>query len=498
MTLRSKLAVVLVSLAAILVIPLVMAIQSLSGLGENARTLRDRDFAASLLLGRLREEVTMVQKIENAILFLEEPRDREDAIDRMVRQVSLLSRLADSVAHFEIPAATDIRSAVGELALWAPREIEAARARQPLADTIARQRIAPALARADSGLQIAERDLRSRTIRRVQETTEGIDATRAAAVAGVALALGGAAIIAFVFARSITRPVTALDRGMHAVAEGDFTIRVPLDPERNDEFGHLAQSFNEMTRQLAELDKLKAEFISVASHELKTPVNVIIGYMQLLDEGIYGELPPKQKEIHRTIEIQAQTLLRLTRQLLDVSRFEAGGGRLDIRRIVLSEFLEELEKSFQGLAVQRGIAFTVQASDSLPVEVYWDLDRVNEVLGNLLSNAFKFTPRGGRVELKAEPVNGAIMMAVRDTGAGIPPEQLPRIFEKFYQADNQRAADAAGSGLGLAIAKQIVEAHGGSIRCESTVGTGTTFTLVLPTRSTRRSSSHHIRPAGVA
>jgi signal transduction histidine kinase len=112
------------------------------------------------------------------------------------------------------------------------------------------------------------------------------------------------------------------------------------------------------------------------------------------------------------------------------------------------------------------------------------------VLGNLLSNAFKFTPRCGAVELGVEPANNGVLMRVRDTGAGIPPEQLPRIFEKFYQADNQGAAHTAGTGLGLAIAKQIVDAHGGSISCESTPGVGTTFSITLPVRVQRRSAIH--------
>jgi signal transduction histidine kinase len=146
------------------------------------------------------------------------------------------------------------------------------------------------------------------------------------------------------------------------------------------------------------------------------------------------------------------------------------------------------------LAVQREIDFRIEREDGLPHEVYWDADRINEVVGNLLSNAFKFTPHGGTVSLMLEPDEGSVIMRVRDTGAGIPPEQLPRIFEKFYQADNQRAARAAGTGLGLAIAKGIVEAHGGWISCESTVGVGTTFTIRLPARATRRSVAQRATP----
>jgi len=132
----------------------------------------------------------------------------------------------------------------------------------------------------------------------------------------------------------------------------------------------------------------------------------------------------------------------------------------------------------------------------LPEDVYWDPDRINEVVGNLLSNAFKFTPRGGSVTLRFEPADGGtILIAVSDTGAGIPPEQVAHVFDKFFQADNQAAAQGGGTGLGLAIAKQIVEAHGGTISCESSVGVGTTFAITLPVRVARRSSGQRLTPA---
>ena len=247
-----------------------------------------------------------------------------------------------------------------------------------------------------------------------------------------------------------------------------------------------------MSKQLAELDKLKAEFVSVASHELKTPINVILGYLQLMQEGIYGPLSIKQKEILSTIESQGRTLARLAAQLLDVTRFEAGGGRIEPRSLQLGALLDDLERAFHVLAVQRGINFRVTAADGLPDQVQWDPDRINEVMGNLLANAFKFTGDGGTVELSATPSDDQVRIEVRDTGAGIPPDQLPHIFEKFYQANNQEAASAPGTGLGLAIAKEIVEAHRGEIRCDSVLGEGTTFTLLLPIQARlRRQTDHH-------
>jgi signal transduction histidine kinase len=346
-------------------------------------------------------------------------------------------------------------------------------------------------------VRVAETELRVRTTERVQTQAARITATATGSIAALVLALVLAGIIAIWLTRSISQPIVDLKSGMRAVAEGDLSYRLGIPNDRSDEFGELARSFQAMTRQLGELDKLKAEFVSVASHELKTPINVMMGYLQLLEEGVYGPLNPKQQEVHKTLALQAHTLARLATQLLDVSRFEAGGGRLDPRVIQLNSILAELENSFHVLAVQRQIHFRVERNEGLPDEVYWDLDRVNEVLGNLLSNAFKFTPHGGSVELRLERVDHAVLMEVHDTGAGIPPEQLPHIFEKFYQADNQRSARASGAGLGLAIAKQIVEAHGGTISCESTPGVGTTFSIVLPVQVTRRTSMQRPQPAGI-
>jgi signal transduction histidine kinase len=269
---------------------------------------------------------------------------------------------------------------------------------------------------------------------------------------------------------------------MKAVAEGDLSYKMDLSPTRGDEFGRLAASYQSMADQLAELNRLRAEFISVASHELKTPINVIIGYLELLQENIYGELTPKQREIMQTVVKQANTLTRLIKRLLDISRFEAKGGKLDPREMDLRRYFTNLEASFKVLAMQRDIAFDVRHAGDLPDKVFWDEDRINEVMGNFLSNAFKFTPRGGRVDLDVECVESEVRITVRDTGVGIAEEQLPHVFDKFFQADNQAKAAAKGSGLGLAIAREIVEAHGGKISVESKLNQGTAFMVTLPER----------------
>ena len=487
MTLRSRLAIGLLSIAIILVIPLAIAVRSLDELHDEARALEREEFAASLLLGSLRESLFDLRRMETALLFIHDTA----AKNAIAAQIDEVRALTDSLEQYELSdAASGVRRAVGEIARWGPAEYQAALSgRDRVADTISARYLVPALDSADAGVRIAEAELRDRTQQRILRSAESIDRTRTAAIVGAALALAVAAGIAFWLMRFITRPVLALESGMRAVADGQLDYKLKYDTTKQHEFGRLARSFDDMARQLAELDKLKAEFVSVASHELKTPINVVIGYVQLLEEGIYGPLEPKQKDVLKTLAKQMAQLQRLTQQLLDVSRFEAGGGRLEPRSVDLSRMLEDLERAFHVLAVQRGVDFTVERGDDLPQEVIWDRDRINEVLGNLLSNAFKFTRQGGEVRLTVESGGDSVVMKVRDTGAGIPAEQLPRVFEKFYQADNQGSASAVGTGLGLAIVKGIVEAHGGRIRCESKVGVGTTFIIELPRTVRRRSMS---------
>src|SRR6267143_4663040 len=296
--------------------------------------------------------------------------------------------------------------------------------------------------------------------------------------------------------RSIGRPVYELERGMHAIAEGTLTHQLGIPPSEKTEFGRLAVSYQTMARQLGELERLRAEFIGVASHELKTPINVIIGYLELLQEGIYGDLTPKQKEVLQTIRQQADGLTRLVKRLLDISRFEASGGKIELREVDLERLLRTLESSFSVLAMQRNISFSVNHGNGLPSKVHWDEDRINEVLGNLLSNAFKFTERGGKVALSVAPDDGQVVVTVADTGAGISGEQVPHIFDKFFQADNQAAAATKGTGLGLAIAKEIVEAHGGQITVESKVGEGTTFVVRLPVEPSGAKRRRQSAPKG--
>ena len=489
MTLRSRLALGLVIIAAVLVVPLIVARASLQRLHGQVRSLREGEFQASLVLGRLRDALDDVRERELALGVV-----TSDTVHaQLQRALTLAETLADSLNRFQLnTAAARIQRDLATVRLATGLEFDAMRAGRPeRADSISQRTVAPALRDANLALSPVEQELRSRTTVRVLAAESALGRAEQVTLGALIVAMLLAAGIALWLTRSISRPVTALEEGMRAVADGELDHPLAYRTDRHDEFGRLAISFREMSRQLAELDKLKAEYVSIASHELKTPINVILGYLQLMEEGIYGSLTAKQREVLGTIGAQGRTLARLASQLLDVSRFEAGGGRIEPRRIHLASLLDELERTFHVLAVQREVEFRIVRRPGLPEEVMWDPERINEVTGNLLSNAFKFTPAGGTVECTVAPADGSLVIQVRDTGAGIAADQLPHVFEKFYQADNQRAASAKGTGLGLAIAKEIVEAHKGQIQCESSVGRGTTFTLMLPVsvQNRRRTSA---------
>ena len=478
MTLRARLGWGLFMIVLVLVIPLLISLRSLEHLYDTSRVLRDREFAASLLLGSFRERTDDTRRAEDALLFIHDA----NSAARMQRQIDGLVAFTDSLERYNLDfSATRIRLLLDTLRVASRDEYQAAAAgRSSAAEAISSRRTRPAIAAIDSALGTSATTLRIRTRQAVADATEATLNAERLVTAALIIALFLAFIIALRLTTFISRPVRKLEEGMHAVAEGDLSRDLGLSPERGDEFGRLAASYRSMVTQLSELERLRAEFVGVASHELKTPINVMLGYLELLQEGIYGEISPKQREILQTLTKQANSLTRLVKRLLDISRFEASGGKLDVRRVDLVKLLTTLESSFSVLAAQREISFSVKHGEDLPATVLWDEDRINEVLGNLISNAFKFTPRGGKVAITVVPDSRGVSITVRDTGAGISADQLPHIFDKFYQADNQAQAATKGTGLGLAIAKEIVEAHGGSISVESQVGKGTTFVVTLP------------------
>lgn len=484
MTLQTRLNAGIIAIAVVLVTPLVLSLRSLQRLQVETTSLRDREYAATLLLGRMRSVHDELSQDTELLTLFASDTTRQMLYERL----TTLSQQADTLQRLTAsPSIQRLRSALARLREQAPRAYDLSRrGRSRAADSIVDLVMRAALSDIERVVQSTELALEERTSERVQEFAASTADAAFVGVAALSVAIMIALGIALWLSRSISSPLKELDAGMRAVAEGHFGRPLGVSSDRGDEFGRLAESYRSMASQLQELDRIKAEFVSVASHELKTPVNVMLGYLHLLQENLYGELTPKQREICETLTSQTQQLSRLVRQLLDMSRFDAGGGKLEVRPVVLEEFLLDLERAFRVLALQREVHFEVRMEQDLPHEVHWDSVRVNEVLGNLLSNAFKFTSRDGRVSVLVAREGENVRMQVKDSGAGIPEAQLPYIFEKFFQADTPTPTALRGTGLGLAIAKSIANAHAGTIKVESRVGVGTTFTLRLPIRPLRR------------
>ena len=487
MSLRQRIVLTLLGIAIILVIPAAYGLLALEQVHSAVHTLQGRDVEAINALSDVRNGVEAANDAQVRYSALGGIGEAEDFAALEQRLDSASNAVSGGLATLSRGAYRHSSARVA--ALWDSTRAFAQQERALIragdrdgSAALRRQAVTPAFQRMAASLEPVGVEIDRQTEREVQRA-EGV-ARRSASttLAALAAALVLTLVLGTWLTRTLLRPVGELRRGMANVAEGDFAPNVRIPVERPDELGDLARSFDTMTTRLLELDRLKAEFVSVASHEIKTPLSVIRGYVTLLADGIYGPVNERQKTTLEAVNAQTDRLTRLVHRLLDVSRFEAGGGRLELREIDLGAFFRELTSGFQVLAGQNGIEFPVRLADDLPIRICGDEDRLNEVLGNLLSNAFKFTSKGGTIRVEAQRCDGGICVEVEDTGVGIPPDQLPRIFEKFYQVDNDAQPRSVGSGLGLAISREIVEAHGGTITAESQVGRGTRFSVFLPER----------------
>ena len=494
MNLRQRIVLTLVGITAVLAIPAAYGLLALGNLQDITHRVSDQGVGATRALGDLRKAVETAGDAQRLYVALYGLGGITEGSQRDTTNARLQ---ADSAAR-EASRALEVLRTEGN-GLYAEASAPAAqqwsrivasiRAERSLLEggqsdeaTAARDTLADQLQAMDPRLDQIEEAIGQQTERQLRQAESVARRAASTALIALALALAATLIIGALLTRTLLRPIALLRRGMASVAEGDFDPQVRIPRERPDELGDLARSFGTMTEQLRELDRLKAEFVSVASHEIKTPLSVIRGYVTLLADGIYGDVNDQQKKTLEAVSAQTDRLTRLVHRLLDVSRFEAGGARLELREIELRSFFEELTGDFRVLAVQNGIQFPVRLADDLPPRMLGDEDRLNEVLGNLLSNAFKFTAKGGTIRVEAARSDGGIAVEVEDTGVGIPADQLPHVFEKFYQVDNDAQPRSVGSGLGLAIAREIVEAHGGTIGAESEVGRGTRFRVFLPER----------------
>ncbi|MEH1932603.1 MAG: response regulator [Nostoc sp.] len=257
---------------------------------------------------------------------------------------------------------------------------------------------------------------------------------------------------------------------------------------KNEEVERARQSLEEKAAQLALSSKYKSEFLANMSHELRTPLNSLLILARLLADNSLSNLTDKQVEYSRTIYSAGTDLLELINDILDLAKIESGTMSLDIEQIAFADLQTSLEQTFQQLAHNKELSFTIQRDEKLPLTIFNDSKRLQQVLKNLLANAFKFTQQGG-VKLQigigseaAEVDNPMIAFAVSDTGIGIPAEKQKIIFEAFQQADGTTSRKYGGTGLGLSISRELAQLLGGRIELLSQPGQGSTFTLYLPRR----------------
>ncbi|MGD8758900.1 MAG: ATP-binding protein [Anaerolineales bacterium] len=282
-----------------------------------------------------------------------------------------------------------------------------------------------------------------------------------------------AVVISIVLARRLTRPIRQLTAAARGIAAGDLDQRVTVPTD--DELGQLARSFNQMSADLARSERQRQQITADIAHDLRSPLTVIHGHLEGLRDGVLKPSAERFEAMYR----ETEQLMRLVEDLRTLSLADAGELPLYRNPTSPHELLARAAAAYAPQAEQKGVKIDVHADPALPM-IGVDPQRMAQVLSNLMSNALRYTPPGGQIQLRAEATASQLVMKVQDTGTGIPEAELPRIFDRFYQIDTSRQSEGGESGLGLAIAKSIVEAHGGAIQAESTPGKGTIIRVTLP------------------
>ncbi|HWO73856.1 MAG TPA: ATP-binding protein [Dehalococcoidia bacterium] len=291
--------------------------------------------------------------------------------------------------------------------------------------------------------------------------------------AGVAFFAG--VIAASLLARSITRPLRQITAASEEMARGRYDQQIPA--YGGEEVGRLAEAFNHMARQVSRSHRTLRDFLANVSHELKTPLTSIQGFSQAMLDGALAK-PQDYAEAGRIINDEAVRMRGLVDDLLYLSQMEAGETTLQPEPLDPNELLRATMERFARRAGQAGVALRLETSPLPRIEA--DGRRLEQALANVVDNAVRHTPSGGTVTLRSFWQDGEVRLAVHNTGSVIPPEALPHIFERFFQADPAGARKDGNTGLGLAITKEIVEAHGGAVRATSSEAEGTEFVITLP------------------
>ncbi len=290
---------------------------------------------------------------------------------------------------------------------------------------------------------------------------------------GVAAALAVALVVGGVLFRSITAPLRELTAASEAISRGELSARAEV--RGDDEVAQLADAFNSMAGSLAQMEEARRNQSADIAHELRTPLTVLQGTLEAMLDEIY----PTDAENLEAALTQTRTLSRLIEDLRVLALADAGKLRLEKEELDLEDCLRGIVEAYQPQAKEQAIALALESPAGLPT-VSADRDRLTQVMGNLLTNSLHYVPEGGHVRVEAKGRDGEVVVLVKDDGGGIPPDDMPHIFERFWRADPARRQATGGSGLGLSIARHIVEAHGGRMWAAETDGGGLIIGFTLP------------------
>ncbi|MEX0804840.1 MAG: ATP-binding protein [Candidatus Binatia bacterium] len=328
-----------------------------------------------------------------------------------------------------------------------------------------------------ASLEKLRADQQQATYTKVRELAEAAEQAREISVVITVGCLIVIVVMSLIVTRSITRPIGLLKSKTREIAQGHFEggLQITSPPE----IGELAAALNLMCDKLRELERMKADFFSSMSHELRTPLTSIKEGTGLLLDGVGGETTDKQRKLLAILAEESNRLIGVVNSLLDLSKMDAGMMTYEFEWVSLDPLIRRAIAEITPLVEAKQISLESSVDLPLPA-VRLDPERILQVLRNLLGNAVKFTPKGGRVRVVAKPANGKLEVSVTDSGPGVPAESLTTIFEKFSQGSHKGAHARHGTGLGLAIAKTIIKSHGGEIWAESQLGRGSTFVFVLP------------------
>lgn len=326
-------------------------------------------------------------------------------------------------------------------------------------------------------LEKVQSSIQQNTNERITELYEtGVEAYQMAiGMTAVLLAVG--LTLSYLINRSITQPISVLVKKTRDIGRGDFKGNVNLSSP--PELAELASAFNLMCNKLGELDQMKSDFFSTVTHELRTPLSSIKMGISLLAEGREGPLTEGQKELLTLVKQENNRMVGLVNAILDLAKMEAGMMTYQIEQKDIVPLIDQVVKEMKPLVETKRIKLESEVAEKLPTPKI-DTERFLQVLRNVIGNALKFTPEGGRVNVSVRTIDHGLQISVADTGPGIPEKNLTAIFEKFQQVNARGSYKPKGTGLGLAIAKQVITHHGGKIWAESKLGQGSTFFILLP------------------